>query len=50
VLDEIVQEFTANLGAGQHLLGFNCDSLILASGGIGSGRAELFTRDSSPRW
>src|SRR5579872_290978 len=29
-LDEIVQEFTANLRASQHLLGFNCDSLILA--------------------
>jgi len=34
VLDEIVQEFTANLGAGQHGLGFNRDRLILASSGI----------------
>src|SRR5579872_2914671 len=29
-LDEIVQEFAANLRASQHLLGFNRDSLILA--------------------
>ena len=34
VLDEIVQEFAANLGAGQHGLGFNRDRLILASSGI----------------
>jgi hypothetical protein len=34
VLDEIVQEFAADLGAGQHVLGFNGDNLILASGRI----------------
>lgn len=34
VLDEIVQEFAANLRAGQHWLGFNRDNLILAFSAI----------------